>query len=182
MNTSLKLILLLSFLFFSACTNNDGNSNIITINNKQAAKIVQNKYSKIPDTTFVGILNNANCIAAVFNNNYSDNDIIVIKYRADEWEEVYNANMFEDIMDIQFVVIDDNEYLYLKTYSGGNQEGTISFVLRDLKTKNEYWISFSGLHTELYSYMEMSSDDLKNYKNIYMFLENKAATSDDVKL
>lgn len=182
MNTLLKLLLLISFLNLSACSSNDGDSNIITIDNQQATKIIQNKYSKLPDTTFVGILNNINCIAAIFKNGYSDNDVIVIKEKSNDWDEVYNENMFEDIMKVQFAIIDDKEYLYLKTYSGGNQEGTISFVLRGLTTNSEYWISFSGLHTEPYNYLEMSSNNLKDNKNIYLFLESKAAESNDVKL
>lgn len=182
MKVLLKLTLLISCLIFSYCQNNDGEQNINNIDTDTAIKIVQNKYSKLPDSTFVNKLNNTTYIVSIFNNGYSDNDVVVLKEEHDSWQELLKMNMFEDILEIQCVMINDIEYIYLKNYSGGNREGTISFVLRALSTNNEYWISFSGEHGYLYDYMEMSSNNLKNNKQIYNFLYEKASTSKDVKL
>jgi hypothetical protein len=145
---------------------------------EQAFQIVQNKYLIAPDSVFIGALNK-NYIAAIINEEDYHHKLVVVNMFAGTWQEIIKIEDLESIEEVEFVVLDDREFLYYCVGFSGSSAGSVSFILLSIESNEEYSLTFSGPHGH-YDEMSIEPDELKNNKQIFTFLENKASLSDQV--
>ena len=179
MKNKIKLIVLLLTLLINSCNNEQieqkTDSLKANLNYETAFNIVQNKYLITPDTVVFAELNGTKYLSFVKKEEFN-RKIYILSNFADTWQEVEIINGLFNVVDLRLTSIDSIDYVFYADESSGNTMGLITFVLRKIETKEEYFISFDG-YAYQYDRLGPVSKRLKAKKNILKYLEERAKES-----